>query len=149
MSSRHYPTTPLLGACTAIWRDDKILLAKRTAEPNTGTWAMPGGMVEVGETLEQAALREVQEETQLILPKVQFNRCHEIIQRDEAGRPRLHFVLAMFVGISAQGEAIAGDDAGAVAWFRLEDLDDLPLTGETDIFARESLRFLPDLKPGL
>ena len=121
------------------------MLAKRTAEPNSDTWVMPGGMVEVGETLEQAALREVSEETQLILSKVVFNRCHEIIQRDDEGHPRLHFVLATFVGVSPHGEAIAGDDAGAVAWYDVEDLTHLPLTGSTDVFIEESLNFLPHL----
>jgi ADP-ribose pyrophosphatase YjhB (NUDIX family) len=145
MSSRHYPSTPLLGACTAIWRGDRFLLAKRTAEPNSGTWAMPGGLVEVGETLEQAALREVREETQLILPKVIFNRFHELIRPDDQGRISMHYVLAMFVSVSPQGEAIAGDDAGAVAWYGLDDLANLPLTGSTEAFVHESMEFLPRL----
>lgn len=146
MSSRHYPSSPLLGACTAIWRGDKILLAKRTAAPNSGTWAMPGGLVEVGEPLEQAALREVREETQLILPKVAFNRFHELIRRDDQGRIQMHYVLAMFVGISAHGDAVAGDDAAAVAWYTTDELKDLPLTGSTELFVEESLKFLPELK---
>ena len=146
MTSRHYPSTPLLGACTAIWRGDKILLAKRTAAPNRGTWAMPGGVVEVGESLEQAALREVQEETQLILPKVVFNRFHELVRHDEDGRVQMHYVLAMFVGVSDTGEAIAGDDAAAVDWFTLDELANIPLTGSTELFAHESLQFLPGLR---
>ena len=107
---------------------------------------MPGGVVEVGETLEQAALREVQEETQLILPKVVFNRFHELVRRDDDGRVQMHYVLAMFVGVSDTGEAIAGDDAAAVDWFALDDLASVPLTGSTELFARESLQFLPGLR---
>lgn len=107
---------------------------------------MPGGLVEVGESLEQAALREVQEETQLILPKVVFNRFHELIRRDDEGLIQMHYVLAMFVGVSEAGEAVAGDDAAEVEWFRLDDLANVPLTGSTELFARESLAFLPQLK---
>ena len=146
MSSRHYPSTPLLGACTAIWRKDRLLLAKPPAAPTSATWAMPGGLVEVGESLEQAALREVREETQLILPRVVFNRFHELVRHDDAGRVQMHYVLAMFVGVSDDGEAIAGDDAAEVQWFSLEDLTNVPLTGSTELFARESLAFLPGLK---
>lgn len=143
MSSRHYPATPLLAACTAIWRGDKILLAKRDAAPNAGTWAMPGGVVEVGETLKTAAIREVQEETGLILEEVIFNRTHEIIRHDDEGRVQMHFVIAMFVGVSESGTAVAGDDAAAVRWCRLNELDGLPLTANTLQFANESLQFLP------
>ena len=145
MASRHYPSTPLLGACTAIWRDNKILLAKRSAPPYANTWAMPGGMVEVGEKLEQAALREVLEETGLVLPRIVFNRCHEIIMKDKAGDVERHFVLAMFVGISDAGEATAGDDAAAVEWFTIDDLENVALTGQTMTFVRESLVYLPKL----
>ena len=106
---------------------------------------MPGGLVEIGEPLEQAALREVREETQLILPQVAFNRFHELIRRDDEGRIHMHYVLAMFVGISTHGDAVAGDDAAAVAWYTIDDLKDLPLTGSTDIFVQESLKFLPGL----
>lgn len=143
MSSRHYPSFPLLGACTAIWRDDRILLAQRSVEPNSGTWAMPGGLVETGERLEQAAIREVREETSLELTSVVFNRFHEIIMYDEKNAVERHFVLAMFVGISPDGEAVAGDDAAAVEWYTLDQLTTLPLTGKTEVFAHESLKLLP------
>lgn len=145
MSLRHYPTTPLLAACTAIWRGDKVLLAKRSGAPNTGTWAMPGGLVEIGETLEQAALREVREETRLELDRVVFNRYHEIIMRDATDTVERHYVLAMFVGRSNGGLAVAGDDAAAVEWFTLDDLNGVPLTGNTALFARESLAFVSQL----
>jgi len=142
MSSRLYPSVPRLGACTAIWRNDKILLAKRTASPNEGTWAMPGGMVEVGETLEDAAIREVKEETALEIGPVIFNRFHQIIRADEHGKTAYHYVLAMFVARSLTGTAIAGDDAAAVEWFSMEDMANIPLTSSTEVFARESLVIL-------
>ncbi|MGI9365476.1 MAG: NUDIX hydrolase [Rhizobiaceae bacterium] len=145
MASRHYPSKPLLGACTAIWREDTILLAKRSVAPYANSWAMPGGLVEVGEKLEQAARREVLEETGLVLGGLVFNRFHEIIMKDDAGEIERHFVLAMFVAISKTGEAVAGDDAAEVAWFTIDDLENVTLTGHTMTFVRESLTFRPQL----
>jgi 8-oxo-dGTP diphosphatase len=104
---------------------------------------MPGGMVETGESLEQAAIREVVEETGLRLGPLIFNRYHEIIQRDEYGEVRTHVVLAMFVGKSDSGDAVAGDDAESVDWFTVEQLSRLSLTGDTAIFVHESLNHLP------
>ncbi len=145
MSSRRYPTTPILAACTAVWRGDEILLVRRKSGPGTGTWAMPGGRVELGETLEQAAIREVFEETGLELERVVFNRFEEVIRQDKERKTELHFVLAMFVGKSARGEAVAGDDAAETAWLSLDRIETLPLTGNTAKFARESVAFLDQL----
>lgn len=142
MSSRKYPSSPLLAACTAIWHENRILLALRDRTPNEGTWAMPGGMVEVGETLEQAAIREVREETALIVSDLAFIRNHEIIMRDVADKVEIHYVLAMFAAKNVSGAAIAGDDAADVRWFALDELQTVPLTGNTLQFAEESLRLL-------
>ena len=108
---------------------------------------MPGGLAEVGETLDEAAKREVEEETQLLLERVVFNRYHEIIRWDSEGAVERHYVLAMFVGYSDAGVAVAGDDAEAVEWFSLDELKDIPLTDKTEEFVRESLIFLPKVRP--
>ncbi|MGI9353890.1 MAG: NUDIX hydrolase [Rhizobiaceae bacterium] len=143
MSGRLYPNTPLLGACTAIWRGDRVLLALRSRAPNADKWAMPGGMVEAGETLAQAAIREVREETQLVIENPIFNRFHEIIRHDAENRIELHIVLAMFAARHEHGaDAVAGDDAADVGWYTLEDAARLPLTPQTEIFLRESLDLL-------
>ena len=106
---------------------------------------MPGGLVEVGETLHQAALREVREETGLILKSVLFNRNHEIIITDQRGAIERHFVLAMFVGRCEKGEAVAGDDAAEISWFTMEDLELLNLVDNTRTFARESLEIVKQI----
>jgi ADP-ribose pyrophosphatase YjhB (NUDIX family) len=142
MSSRKYPSSPLLAACTAIWRDGKILLALRDRSPNQGTWAMPGGLVEVGETLKDAAIREVKEETALDVSHLVFNKNHEIIMRDEDGKVEVHYVLAMFATDQVVGDAVAGDDAADVRWFTLDELASAPLTGNTLQFANESAHLL-------
>ena len=107
---------------------------------------MPGGLVETGEHLEQAAIREVREETGLELTDLTFNRFHEIILYDSNKVVERHFVLAMFVGVSETGDAVAGDDAAAVEWYTLDQVSNLPLTGSTEQFVLESLAFLPDLR---
>ena len=90
--------------------------------------------------------REFYEETNLELTNVIFNRFHEIILRDDNDKVERHFVLAMFVGVSPAGEAIAGDDAAAVNWYSLDQLATLPLTGKTELFAHESLKLLAKLR---
>lgn len=135
---RRYPLAPLLGVATALWRDDSILLVRRAVAPNAGTWAMPGGLVELGETLEAAARRELREETTLEAGPLSFLRFHEIIMRDGDDAVERHFVLGFFAGRALGGEPVAGDDAAAVRWCDGEDLSTLPLTGNTRAIARES-----------
>ncbi len=103
---------------------------------------MPGGLVEVGETLEHAAVREVKEETGLELDRVVFNRNHEIIHRDKEGLIEFHYVVAMFVSRCNEGTIVAGDDAADADWFTGEQMSALPLTDQTEQFARESRAFL-------
>lgn len=145
MSSRLYPKTPLLGACTAIWREDRVLLALRSRPPSASKWAMPGGLVETGETLEAAAIREVREETRLKIENLVFNRFHEIIRQDAEKRIEMHFVLAMFAVSSPKGEAVAGDDAAEVGWFTIEEATALPTTDMTTTFLTESRALLDRL----
>lgn len=142
MSNRHFPDRPLLGAAVAIWRGEKVLLVERKAGPSAGSWAMPGGLVEVGETLEQAAVREVLEETALTIENPVFNRMHEIIFPLPDGRIERHYVLAMFVARCEIGNAVAGDDAGDVSWCSIDNLDTMKLTPATKEFVEESRAFL-------
>ena len=135
---RRYPPVPLLGVATAVWRGDRVLLVRRASAPNLGLWAMPGGLTEVGETLEEAARREVEEETRLVPERMVFNRLHEIILRDDRGRPERHFVLAMFAAAAPRGLAVAGTDASAVRWATPDEMATMPLTRNTEIFVREA-----------
>lgn len=140
--ARRYPPVPLLGVATAVWRGERVLLVRRASAPNLGLWAMPGGLAEVGETLEAAARREVEEETRLTLERVVFNRLHEIIIRDADGAAERHFVLAMFAATAPRGLAVAGTDAAAVTWATREDMCALPLTRSTQTFVEEGFALL-------
>lgn len=129
--SRSYPAAPMIGVCAAIWRGDTVLLVRRAAPPSQGLWAQPGGLVELGETLEDAVMREVREETRLELKAPVFNTYIDIILRDDDDVVERHFVLAMFAAFAPAGLAVAGDDAAALGWFTLDDMLKLPLTGDT------------------
>ena len=103
---------------------------------------MPGGLVEVGETLKQAAIREVFEETGLRIKSPLFHRFHEIIVRNDSGNTKSHYVLAVFVACSSSGKAVAGDDAAAVEWFAMNELGNVVLVDHTAKLLGESLLLL-------
>ncbi|MEJ0093083.1 MAG: NUDIX domain-containing protein [Methylocella sp.] len=131
--ARLYPPSPLLAVSLAVFRAGKVLLATRTRPPFVGAFSLPGGLVEVGETLSEAALRELREEVQVEARIIQFNRHVESIERDEAGRIKRHYVIASFVGEWIAGEGAEGPEAGAIIWAepsRLAELHCTPHTGD-------------------
>jgi 8-oxo-dGTP diphosphatase len=130
VTSRLYPDRPFLAASVAVVRSGKILLAARTSEPNAQVFSLPGGIVEAGETLEAAALRELAEETGVVAEIVGFNGFREVIDRDEAGRARRHFVIASFAARWIAGEGEPSEEAAAILWVDLEEAAALQLTRE-------------------
>ena len=110
------PARPVLAASVAVFRDGKVLLATRTKPPADQLWSLPGGKVEAGETLEEAALRELDEEVGVQARIIGFNRHVEIFGRDAKGDVTHHFVVASFVGEWLAGEPQPGPEAGAVIW---------------------------------
>lgn len=130
---------PVLAASIAVFRDGKVLLATRTKPPADRLWSLPGGKVEPGETLEQAALRELDEEVGVSARILGFNRHVEIFGRDADGAVTHHFVVASFVGTWLQGEPQPGPEAGAVMWADPLRLGGLPTTRElADVLRRAS-----------
>ena len=137
LDSRHYPATPLIAVSIAVFRDGKALIATRTKPPAAGLWSLPGGLVELGETLEEAALRELDEEVGVRARIVGFNRHVERIERDAQGRVERHFVLVNFVGEWISGEPQTGPEAGEVRWIAPSDVATLQTTPALpDVLAR-------------
>jgi 8-oxo-dGTP diphosphatase len=141
-SSAKAPARPVLAASVAVFRDGKVLLATRTQPPADQLWSLPGGKVEAGETLEEAALRELDEEVGVKARILAFNRHVEIFGRDSAGAVTHHFVVASFVGEWLSGEPTTGPEAGAVKWIDPQRLGGLATTRELgDVLRRAHALF--------
>ena len=136
-STRMNPQRPIVGVGVVVWRGDRVLLVRRGKEPNKGQWSIPGGAQRLGETVFEAAAREVLEETGLEVSICGLVDVVDGIMR-EAGRVVYHYTLVDVVAESLEGEPVAADDAAAVGWFTLADLPALKLWSETERIIRES-----------
>jgi ADP-ribose pyrophosphatase YjhB (NUDIX family) len=125
---RRYPPRPILAASLAVFRDGKVLIASRTAPPAQALFSLPGGVVEIGETLQEAALREVMEEVGVAAEIVGFVDHAEVIQRDSDGRIKRHFVITCFAGRWISGEGHTSAEAGAVLWVDPDAMGSIPTT---------------------
>ena len=125
---RLYPSRPFLAASLAVFRDGRVLLAQRAAAPFAGRYTLPGGLVEPGESLAEAALREMWEEVGVTARIVGFNSHVEVIDRDDAGGVRHHYVIASFVGAWLAGAGTPGPEAAAIVWADRDEAARLPTT---------------------
>ena len=126
--TRQYPERPIVGVGAVIVEDGKVLLIRRRYEPLKGHWSLPGGMVEVGETLEAALAREMLEETGLVVDVGPVIEVFDRIMRDEDRRVRYHFVLIDYLCRATAGELRAGSDVDAAVWADPRQLAEYQLT---------------------
>jgi ADP-ribose pyrophosphatase YjhB (NUDIX family) len=141
--SREYPERPVVGVGVVVCRDGRVLLIRRGRPPRLGQWSLPGGGQMLGETVEQAARREVLEETGLGLRRLELLTVVDLIEPDAAGAVRYHYTLVDFVAEAMPGEPRPGDDAAAVAWHEPDGLAALGLWSETLRIVRLALARLP------
>lgn len=113
---RLYPDRPFIAASIAVFRDGKVLLAARKETAASPIYSLPGGVVELGETLEQAALRELYEEVAVKARIIDSLHINEFIDRDDGNRVKRHFIIHTFVGEWVSGEAQTGPEAPHVRW---------------------------------
>jgi ADP-ribose pyrophosphatase YjhB (NUDIX family) len=128
---REYPDSPLVGLGAIIIQDGRVLLVKRSHPPLAGEWSIPGGVLELGETLRAAAVREVREETCLTVEPAELLGVYDRVLWDDAGRTLYHFVLIDFFCRPVAGKAQAADDADEVRWFTPAEAEQLELAEDT------------------
>ncbi|HKF25457.1 MAG TPA: NUDIX hydrolase [Candidatus Acidoferrum sp.] len=140
MSSwREYPEKPIVGVGGVVIEEGRALLIRRGSEPLLGQWSIPGGTLELGETLVEGTARELMEETGLavrvldlieIFERINFGRGADETWStiEERRRPRFHFVIADYLCQRISGDAIAGGDVTDVAWARENELERFELT---------------------
>lgn len=129
--SREYPSHPRVGVAAVVLRDNQVLLVQRGREPGKGSWGLPGGMLELGETLAEGARREVLEECGVEIEVGPLVAVFEPMQRDEDGRLRFHYVVVDYLARFLAGEPRADDDADDARWVDLDALGGLPMRKET------------------
>jgi 8-oxo-dGTP diphosphatase len=112
---REYPVAPLVGVGAVIVHEGRVLLVQRGHEPLKGRWSIPGGLIEIGEMLHEAVVREVREETGLEIEPVELVELLDRIHR-EGDRVRYHYVIADYLCRVVGGTLKAADDADAVRW---------------------------------
>ena len=139
---RTYLDYPFVGVGAVVWRDDKFLLIQRGKPPRQGEWSIPGGRQELGETMEEAAVREIKEETGVAIEVFGLIDVVDSIRRDDSGAVKFHASLIDYAAIWIAGEAQASSDASGVGWFGLEDLQALGLWSETERIIRQSADML-------
>ena len=129
-SDREYPPRPIVGIGVVVLKPDAVLLVRRGKPPNAGSWSLPGGAQELGETAEEAARRELMEETGLAVGKLALAANVDRIHRDAEGRVQFHYTIIDFAAAWAGGDPVGASDAAEAAWAPLDRLADYDLWSE-------------------
>ena len=128
MLSRQYPNRPVVGVGAMILDEDRILLEKRKNSPGKGKWSVPGGLVDLGETVEEALIREVKEETGLEVYNPRLVDVVSYVSLDERGSVMYHYVIIDYLVTSRGGKPKASSDAEDLKWVPLDKVEEYDLT---------------------
>ena len=129
--SREYPARPIIGVGTVVWHGERVLLVQRGRPPRQGQWSLPGGAQQLGESLAEAACREILEETGVTVELGDLIATVDSIERDADGRVRYHYTLIDFAAEAQTAVLVPGDDAADARWFELHQIEALGLWSET------------------
>ena len=131
MSRREYPDRPVVGIGAVVIHEGRVLLVRRGVAPSRGLWAVPGGALELGETLQRGAEREILEETGVAIRAREPVYAFDFFERDGDGRIRFHFVIVDVAADCIGGEVRGADDALEARWLAPEDLEGLAVSKNT------------------
>ena len=139
MSSRAYPDRPFVGVGGVIVDHGRVVLIKRRFEPLAGQWSLPGGAVDVGETLVECVVREMLEETGLVVKVGPVVEVFDRIIRDDGGRVQFHYVLVDYLCRPIGGELRAGSDVADAVYAAPEELADFALADPATVVIRRAM----------
>ena len=128
---REFPEAPLVGVGAIIIEDSRVVLVRRAHPPLQAEWSIPGGVLEVGELVREAAMREAREETGLAVEPGELLGVYDRVLRDADQRVQYHYVLIDFLCRRVGGDPVAASDAAEVRWFTPEQLPALNLAKDT------------------
>ena len=139
---RFYPRQPLVGVGGVVWDGARLILTRRGKPPAEGSWAIPGGLIELGETAEQALEREILEECGVTVAVGPILTLFQPIQRDAVDRVRYHFVVVDFLARYVSGDLRSGDDAIEARWIIPAELPAYDLLPATEAVIRMALQLV-------
>ena len=131
MSENEYPDKPRVAVGGVVFKDNRVLLVRRGKPPAEGEWAIPGGSVDLGETLQQAVERELREETGITVKANQIACVFDVIPRDRQGRVQFHYVIIDLMADYVSGLPWPGDDVSAARWVAPHELEGLRINATT------------------
>jgi 8-oxo-dGTP diphosphatase len=140
--TREYPLQPLIGIGAVVWREGKVLMVQRGTPPRQGIWSLPGGLQLLGETVAEGIRRELREETGVEVELLGLVDVIDSVQQDATGRILYHYTIIDYAARWLSGEAVAGDDAAAVAWVDPTRLHALETWDETSRVIEKSRTWL-------
>jgi 8-oxo-dGTP diphosphatase len=141
---REYPERPIIGVGGVIISDGRVLLVRRGGPPLQGQWSIPGGILEVGETLIEGVQRELAEETGIDVRVRTLIEVFERIDRDASGKVQYHFVVLDYLCEPVRGIARAGSDVSEVAWAAPSELEKYSLTETAGRVIRKAFELLAE-----
>jgi 8-oxo-dGTP diphosphatase len=122
IATRRYPDRPIVGVLAVVLRGERALVVRRHNPPMAGRWGFPGGVLELGETVAEGAMRELLEETGVVAEPIGPLTVIDSIDCDDEGRVRFHYTLVAVRGLWRSGAGVAADDADEVAWLSRTDV---------------------------
>ncbi len=140
-NEKHYPDYPRPAVGAVVFSNGKVLLVKRKNAPGKNLWAIPGGSVRLGETLKQAVEREILEETRVRIKAREPVLTFDVIERDEKGKVRFHYVIVDFIADYISGDPAPADDALKAKWISETDFANLHVNPATRRLLKHNFDF--------